>query len=81
MTQLEHELASLVPIFWSGEHALRAVRLLNAAVRAIWDVHGVDMAYLLANDHSEAYDDIDLFLTHDDELPLDADDLLDDLPF
>ena len=34
----------LVPREWSGEQALAVVRVLQAAVDAIWSVHGEDIA-------------------------------------
>lgn len=81
MTALEDELAAFIPTTWSGEQALRFVRLLNAAVRATWAVHGEDMAFALAGDALTPGDDIGLFVSHDPQRPPSELGDLDDLPF
>lgn len=66
-------LRNLVPQSWSGEQALLAARLLRAALDAVWDVHGEDMAFSLGqtpfDEWSEAMPPDDPFEIDDEDIP------------
>jgi hypothetical protein len=42
-------LRALVPRAWTGEEALLAARVLRAALDAVWEVHGHQMAEILTD--------------------------------
>lgn len=49
--------ASLVPLTWSAEQALRAVHLLQQASAAIWLVHGEAMGKCVLGDGPKRIDE------------------------
>lgn len=49
-------LRALVPRAWTGEEALAAVGVLNQAIDAIWQLHGEQMAAVIADRPHESWD-------------------------
>ena len=62
---------AIVPREWTGEQALFVAGALNAALDAIWQVHGEEMAYALGDRPGSEWD----------EILRQTEDLDDDIPF